>query len=124
MWKPTNFAFRPTGATEDLVRYLSDERPSSITPSVIVGTCATPSPDARLEAMRYNENAPATRKDVQLLVEHLGQLYVANCRWKEEIAHEIKVLAESIRPAGPANSPVLTEQTDVKMPPMVQLSGA
>jgi len=70
--------------------------------------------------MRYDENAPATRKDVQLLVEYFGQLYVANRRWKEEIVQEVKVIAESIRHAGPTSSPSLTEQTDDAVQPMGQ----
>jgi hypothetical protein len=54
--------------------------------------------------MAHDENAPATKKDVQLLMQEMGKLYekisklyVANERWKEEIVHEFKVVAENIR---------------------------
>jgi hypothetical protein len=58
--------------------------------------------------MKHDENAPATKKDVQLLMEEIGKLYVANERWKDEIldkneawkdeiVHEFKVVAEDLR---------------------------
>jgi hypothetical protein len=47
--------------------------------------------------MRYDENAPATRKDVQLLINHIGSLYLANRQWKEEIVQEVKASAQALR---------------------------
>jgi hypothetical protein len=52
-----------------------------------------------LRSMTYNPYAPATKHDVQLLVEHLGKLYVANREWKEEIVREVRRAAREIQPA-------------------------
>jgi len=70
--------------------------------------------------MRYNENAPATRKDVQLLIEHIGQLYVANRHWKEEIVQEVRCIAATIRHDTREHSLPGSEQDENPTQPMSQ----
>ena len=50
--------------------------------------------------MHYNPYAPATKHDVQLLIDHLGKLYVANREWKEEIVREVKRVGQDPQPSG------------------------
>jgi hypothetical protein len=44
-----------------------------------------------------DSQAAATKQDIQMLMDSMGKLYEANERWKEEIIHEFKVVAEDIR---------------------------
>ncbi|MBI3332038.1 hypothetical protein HYZ99_03710 [Candidatus Peregrinibacteria bacterium] len=44
-----------------------------------------------------DNTSPATKQDVQILMEGISNLYAANQRWKDEIIHEFKVVAEDIR---------------------------
>ncbi len=39
--------------------------------------------------MPKDDQAPATKKDVKMLMGHIGRLYDANERWKNEIIHTV-----------------------------------
>jgi hypothetical protein len=47
--------------------------------------------------MPQDENAPATKKDVQLLMQEIGKLYAACDGWKDEILHEFRIVVEDMR---------------------------
>ncbi|MCF7845149.1 MAG: hypothetical protein K9M03_04975 [Kiritimatiellales bacterium] len=46
--------------------------------------------------MAQDNTAPATKKDIKILMDEIGKLYDANLKWKEEITRHFDVVAENM----------------------------
>lgn len=46
---------------------------------------------------KQDNHAPATKADIQMLMEQIGMLYDANQRWKSEIMEHFDLTVENIR---------------------------
>ena len=47
--------------------------------------------------MAEDSNAPATKKDIQIIMTELGKMYDAQERWKTELKEHFDLVAENIR---------------------------
>lgn len=66
--------------------------------------CPRESPDVELSLMARTSQAPATKQDISLLMERMGDLEQGNHslrleiqEWKTEVIHEFHIVAEDMR---------------------------
>ncbi|MBI5793988.1 hypothetical protein HZA87_02785 [Candidatus Uhrbacteria bacterium] len=46
---------------------------------------------------KKDDQSPATKSDIRILMDQIGELYDANKRWKDEILHFFDIRLEDIR---------------------------